>query len=836
MNLLSKKLIYCGLLLFACHSSADTLQPMQCDALLAEVKAAQLKAMQQQMAQNKQDALRWGVCRYRYYDDVMLNKDMVVTAITPAPAAETSTQGGDDQASEYSDTNNQVAGVAEADFIQNDGKYIYVLAKNKFRIVQAWPVSEAREIAQLDIEGQAKKMFVYQNKVLIYSSLDVQAQNQDDKRLAFMPVYQPQECTYGYDCAFNGDGLPLKMTLLDISDVNKPQVMQQWTFSGSYLNARRVDNAVYSAVVFPKLEIKGLQYWPDDSQLQPHCDGKETLSSGKIESLFDELTAKNEAVIKAVGNDDLLPHVYDHSRQQNQTLVDCEQAYRAPTDDSQQFIALVSLDLNQSDALQTTSLYGKSGAIYASDSALYLSAPHDNHWETGKEVSTLYKFALKTNPISTEYVASGEVKGRVLNQFSMDEYQDHFRIATTTGQLGNEKVHSTLTVLKQNGKELQPTGQVDNIAVGEDIRSARFVGEKAYVVTFKKTDPLFVFDLSQPTDPKIAGELKIPGFSTYIHPLDAEHLLSIGYDASDEGNFSLFQGISLQLFDVSDMKKPLLLHKEVIGTRGSSSEAVTNHLAFNYFAPQKLLAIPMTICEKGLAKPEPDPYYPDLMTFSGLLVYKIDTTKGFELIGGVPHVAPESMQNFRYSCGNWWTQANSYVKRSVFMDDFVFSVTEDAIKANALAQLNQDVAVIHFDTAQCDESHVDLCQILEECAKRGGLWQENQCELPPYAPERDSPFSPDVCQGHYRADTGELELPCVNVADQQFHATLNNGLQVTQAQPLAVDYFSPHCEIQYNAQNNSVTLPCIQAQGQNYWVNLGWKNGHFQLLDYGNAP
>jgi uncharacterized secreted protein with C-terminal beta-propeller domain len=181
----------------------------------------------------------------------------------------------------------------------------------------------------------------------------------------------------------------------------------------------------------------------------------------------------------------------------------------------------------------------------------------------------------------------------------MDEYEGYLRIATTTGHVPSPDVQSTLSVLVEKSDELKVIGRVDKIAPREDIRSVRFNGDKGFIVTFKKTDPLFVFDLSNPHSPKIAGELKIPGYSTYMHLMDNDHLLTIGYDSDDMGSFAWFQGIMLQIFDVSDMSNPTLLHKNVIGTRGSTSEAATNHLAFNYFAPKDLLAIPITICEGG---------------------------------------------------------------------------------------------------------------------------------------------------------------------------------------------------------------------------------------------
>jgi hypothetical protein len=311
-----------------------------------------------------------------------------------------------------------------------------------------------------------------------------------------------------------------------------------------------------------------------------------------------------------------------------------------------------------------------------------------------KQASTVHRFRIGATPTLTGYEASGIVKGRVLNQFALDEHEEHLRVATTTGHAPQPETHSTMNVLKREGNALVLTGKVDDIAPSEDIRSVRFDGSRGYIVTFKKTDPLYVFDLGQPTKPAITGELKIPGFSTYMHMMDASHLLTIGYDAADQGNFAYFQGVLLQIFDVSDMNNPLLAHKEVIGTRGSSSEALTNHLAFTYYAPKNILSLPMTICEGSSGS---SGSYGDTMTFSGLMVYDTTATNGFVLKGKVAHPHTSTGGYNQGACSNWWTNASSEVKRSVIMDDFVYSISETRIKVNALGNLSTDLAVVPLD-------------------------------------------------------------------------------------------------------------------------------------------
>jgi hypothetical protein len=179
----------------------------------------------------------------------------------------------------------------------------------------------------------------------------------------------------------------------------------------------------------------------------------------------------------------------------------------------------------------------------------------------------------------------------------------------------------------------------------------------------------------------------------YLHPLDEGHLLSIGYDADDQGSFAWFQGVQLQIFDVSDMSNPQLLHKQVIGTRGSSSEALTNHLAFTYFAPKHWLALPITICEGGSGSS-----YGDNMTFSGLYLYDVSIDSGFQLLGGVAHPPPGGYQSHSGSlCQNWWSDASSQVKRSIIMDDYVLSLTERELEINAASDLATDLVVLPIE-------------------------------------------------------------------------------------------------------------------------------------------
>ncbi len=212
----------------------------------------------------------------------------------------------------------------------------------------------------------------------------------------------------------------------------------------------------------------------------------------------------------------------------------------------------------------------------------------------------------------------------------------------------------------------------------------RFEQERGYVVTFKKTDPLFVLEFAKPAAPRVVGQLKILGFSTYMHRIDHDHLLSIGYDADDKGDFSFFNGIILQLFDVRQPTEPKLLFKETLGTRGTGSEAATNHLAFNYFAARQLLAIPVSLCEGG-----GNGQFGDTVGFSGLLVYKVTAEQGFQALGRVSHAKRGGRCEQR-----WWSDATSTVKRSVFIDERVYSLAPNLLKVQSLGALGTDLPSI----------------------------------------------------------------------------------------------------------------------------------------------
>ncbi|MBI5538329.1 MAG: beta-propeller domain-containing protein [Deltaproteobacteria bacterium] len=566
---------------------------------------------------------------------------------------------GAQKAKAASGTNNQVAGVDEADIVKNDGRFVYIGANGALRIIEAL---KPHVVSVTKVDGSVRELFVEGDRAVVYT-----ASGAGGKR-----------CTYGYDCVFAGDGTATRILVYDISNRAAPKLTRQIDLSGSLMAARRIGNAVHTVVADGDAPAPAYATWPADLQT---CGTPESVVRAK----FAKLKTDNERKLLA---NTWFPTV----REKGVEKPLCGGLLRTAMNDGQSFTTVVSFDLRNDGAEATTAtLQSRPGAVFASSNALYLSVVHRKNPGAGRwysfyasvdEASEIHKFRIGASPSETRYAGSGVVPGHVLNQFAMDEWYGYLRVATTKGRVPDPRVESAVSILAEgdNGN-LVRVGAVEKIAPGEDIRAVRFDDDRGYVVTFKKTDPLFVIDLYQPAHPVILGELKIPGFSTYIHRIDPDHLLSIGFDANDHGNFAYFDGVILQLFDVKNPTDPKLMHKEKIGTRGSSSEAATNHLAFNFFAEKGLLAIPMTICEGG-----GDGRNGTELTFSGLLVYDVNLARGFTRLGGINH-GPKGA-----SCGTWWSNANSMVKRSIFLDDLVYSIAMDRAKVQRMGHFGEDVA------------------------------------------------------------------------------------------------------------------------------------------------
>ncbi len=319
----------------------------------------------------------------------------------------------------------------------------------------------------------------------------------------------------------------------------------------------------------------------------------------------------------------------------------------------------------------------------------FLAAPSTQVYVSGRNVylagyaygvgSTIHKVAIAATRVC--YVATGHVPGSILNQFSMDEYGTFLRVATTTWAWPN--MTSNLYVLNRT---MVRVGGLEGLAPGETIHSARFLGERAYLVTFRKTDPFFVIDVSSPTEPKVLGFLKIDGYSDYMHPYDRDHIIGLGKDTIPDpsGRFSWFQGLKLSLFDATDVENPSELSKLVIGDRGTSSSSLFDHHAFLFLRSQDLLVIPVDLyLIDRTANPSPAPSTYGKLAWMGAYVISVTLEGGFQVVGRVGHLEDPS------SCYNVWPYGCSRysVIRSLYIEDVLYTISGTMIRMNDLTTL-----------------------------------------------------------------------------------------------------------------------------------------------------
>jgi len=360
--------------------------------------------------------------------------------------------------------------------------------------------------------------------------------------------------------------------------------------------------------------------------------------------------------------------------------------YANITDNFNTYINVLAVNVldDQEIPKEKSYLLGYASTMYVSQNNIYITY---STYNDQTQATKVHRISIDEGQI--EYEASGQVPGYVLNQFSMDEFNGYFRIATTTGQvwaMGESASRSHVYVLDM---ELDTVGMLEDLAPGERIYSARFMGNRCYLVTFKKIDPLFVIDLSTPANPQVLGQLKITGYSDYLHPYDENHIIGIGKETigAEEGNFAWYQGVKISLFDVSDVAVPKEIAKYEIGDRGTDSPILNDHKAFLFDKDKNLLVIPVTVAEIDPAKYPggvPTSMYGDFV-WDGAYVFHISFEHGLEFRGGITHLADNSDLT---KTGYYYHSAYS-IERSLYIDNVLYTISELKIKMNSLADLTE---------------------------------------------------------------------------------------------------------------------------------------------------
>jgi uncharacterized secreted protein with C-terminal beta-propeller domain len=411
----------------------------------------------------------------------------------------------------------------------------------------------------------------------------------------------------------------------NVDDPSNPSLARDFTISGSYFNSRMIGDYVYFVV-------------------------------SKAAYLVDETP--------------YLPEI--NSDQKIIRIAPTDIRYFNGTDDYFQYTTFVAMNLkNTTEApVYLPIMLGGTCSMYVSLKNVYVTS---RGWNGN---TTIYRICVQGSNMTCE--ATGAVPGRERNQFSMDEYNDYFRIETTTWD-PNYTRQTNLYVLDMN---LSVVGKLEGLAPGENFHSARFMGDRAYFVTFKKTDPLFVIDLSQPTNLSVLGELHIPGYSDYLHPYDETHLIGVGKHTveAEEGDFAWYQGIKMSLFDVSDVANPVQTDSVIIGDRGSDSPVLYDHKAFLFDKSRSLLIIPILEAKIDESKygSEVPPYAYGEPVWQGAYIFDVSLFHGFLLEGRITHL--ENGMNI-YEESYW-------VKRSVYIENVLYTISSRKVGLNKLDDLS----------------------------------------------------------------------------------------------------------------------------------------------------
>ncbi len=349
------------------------------------------------------------------------------------------------------------------------------------------------------------------------------------------------------------------------------------------------------------------------------------------------------------------------------------------------------------EELDKVSIVGNGGEIYVSTENIFVaSSQNDFHEMYDLEVSydSTVVHRVKLEERTLDYAGSNAIEGHLLDnnyvgsrgsarfsmsQFAMSEHEGHFRIATTRGGVsssGESESDSMVTTFRITEDDFLHAGGVWGLGVGERLYAVRFIGDMGYLVTFKKVDPLYVLDLSNPADPVLKGELKIPGFSTYLHSLDQNRLIGIGFDADDQGDFAWTQGFKIALFDVSNPSNPVEVGHRIIGSRGTYSTAIEEHHAFTLDREKGILSLPLDLYEGGDGGSDWGS-----QTSDGVVLLNVDGDGEFETIGEVV-ISEPSGSSYSYSS----SQAKAL--RTIIIgddgEDCVITLADDGVYMNRI--------------------------------------------------------------------------------------------------------------------------------------------------------
>lgn len=486
-------------------------------------------------------------------------------------AAEESASPGRSQ--DFSGTNVQIEGVDEPDMVKTDGERIVVISEGSLIVVDVTG-DEPRETGRLRLDNLAvQSLFLSGDTVLLFGSswLSHPVPFLERDVAEFAPV--PQSST---------------VQLIEVDISSDPEIVRTMSIDGSFVSGRMVGDTVRLVMTSGPV---GFEWsYPSGSGLRAE---REAIEENR--EIIRNSTEENWIPYYLISDSD--GDVIDEG-----ILFDCARARHPEEFSGLNMLSVMTIDLGGGlEVVDATGVLATGSTVYSSPDNLYVATQGWQAWQWARNearddrpesvTTEIHKFDI-SDPTATEYVATGQVEGFLLNQFALDEHEELLRVASTTSPTwwgSGFESESMVTVLQDVNGELVRVGRVDGLGETEQIYSVRFMGDVGYVVTFRQTDPLYTLDLSDPTDPRVVGELKILGYSAYLHPLGGDLLIGVGQDATEQGRI---QGTQVSIFDVSDPADPERVDTYTL-SEGSNSQVEYDHHAFLYWDPARLAMIPV---------------------------------------------------------------------------------------------------------------------------------------------------------------------------------------------------------------------------------------------------
>jgi len=551
----------------------------------------------------------------------------------------------------YSGTNIQEAGVDESDRVLTDGSYLYVMCDGSVRIVRATAGAELAEAGSIPIDSANNEAYLVGRTLIVLGtpaeSEVVPMDGSPRAELMIWPPYYPRS--------------KVIVTSIDVTTPAAPRVLGRMELEGALATSRVIDDRLHLV----------LTYVPPSS-----AEGSAAQSAaGTAGGVLPKASAGG-----AYG-----------------PAVQWSDVYRPGDPAGYYMTAIVTLDTaNIEKIVGSVAVVENAATIYASRQALYLGSARWNE-TSGQATTVIHKFSFNGDG-AARYVGTGEVPGTLLNQFSLGEHEGHLRLAThvppalarSTGVfdlLGLGVVSSDATtsvdvaepsnavyVLAGADARLDIIGRVEGLAPGERLYSARFLGPRGFLVTFRQVDPLFALDLSNPAAPRVVGELKIPGYSDYLHPLGENLLLGVGRSvATNSWGGVTPSAVQVSLFDVSNLADPKVIVQKEFGGYGSWCEVSETHKAFAIHPDGRTVAMPMTLTATGAGS---SPTVPSAPQFDGIVVLDVSAAGGIQTLGSLATVRAEGATPWD------WTW-----RRTRFIGSAVYGVSEAGVRAATTSNL-----------------------------------------------------------------------------------------------------------------------------------------------------